>query len=126
MNCICLTNMKFNAILPLKWQNTADIVAILVGLEQETASSMLRKSTRRNCGTMIASFRRGRWQKQRFLHYPYGMVHETLFLCPDDTERMWKQRQAEYLFCLQKCTNCSSPRNFYILLFRHLLFVGVL
>ena len=78
------------------------------------------------CGTMIASFRRGRWQKQRFLHYPYGMVHETLFLCPDDTERMWKQRQAEYLFCLQKCTNCSSLRNFYILLFRHLLFVGVL
>ena len=62
-------NMKFNAILPLKWQNTADIVAIFVGLEQETASLMLRKSARRNCGTMIASFRRGRWQKQRFLHY---------------------------------------------------------
>ena len=31
-------NMKFNAILPLKWQNTADIVAILVGLKQETVS----------------------------------------------------------------------------------------
>ena len=62
-------NMKFNAILPLKWQNTADIVAIFVGLEQETASLMLRKSARRNCGTMIAFFRRGRWQEQRFLHY---------------------------------------------------------
>ena len=43
MNCICLTNMKFNAILPLKWQNTADIVAILVGLKQETVSLMCRK-----------------------------------------------------------------------------------
>ena len=62
-------NMKFNAILPLKWQNTADIVAIFVGLEQETASLMLRKSARRNCGTMIASFRKGRGKKQRFLHY---------------------------------------------------------
>ena len=125
MNCICLTNMKFNAILPLKWQNTADIVAILVGLKQETVSLMCRK-----CAGSVA----------RWLHLseeedgrnsvscitPYGMVHETLFLCPDDTERMWKQRQAEYLFCLQKCTNCSSLRNFYILLFRHLLFVGVL
>ena len=36
-------NMKFNAILPLKWQNTADIVAILVGLKQETVSLMCRK-----------------------------------------------------------------------------------
>ena len=62
-------NMKFNAILPLKWQNTADIVAFFVGLEQETVSLMPRKSARRNCGLMIASFRRGRWQKQRFLHY---------------------------------------------------------
>mgnify|MGYP003426414147 CR=1 FL=1 len=62
-------NMKFNAILPLKWQNTADIVAILVGLKQETVSLMPRKCARRNCGTMIASFRKGRWQKQRFLHY---------------------------------------------------------
>ena len=62
-------NMKFNDILPLKWQNTADIVAIFVGLEQETASLMLRKSARRNCGTMIASFRKGRGKKQRFLHY---------------------------------------------------------
>ena len=43
MNCICLTNMKFNDILPLKWQNTADIVAILVGLKQETVSLMCRK-----------------------------------------------------------------------------------
>ena len=39
-------NMKFNAILPLKWQNTADIVAILVGLEQETVSLLPRKSVR--------------------------------------------------------------------------------
>ena len=62
-------NMKFNAILPLKWQNTADIVAIFVGLEQETVSLLLRKSARRNCGTMIASFRKGRGKKQRFLHY---------------------------------------------------------
>ena len=98
---------------------------ILVGLKQETVSLMCRK-----CAGSVA----------RWLHLseeedgrnsvscitPYGMVHETLFLCPDDTERMWKQRQAEYLFCLQKCTNCSSLRNFYILLFRHLLFVGVL
>ena len=61
--------MKFNAILPLKWQNTAEIVAILVGLKQETVSLMPRKSARRNCGMMIASFRRERWQKQRFLHY---------------------------------------------------------
>ena len=36
-------NMKFNAILPLKWQNTADIVSILVGLKQETVSLMCRK-----------------------------------------------------------------------------------
>ena len=62
-------NMKFNAILPLRWQNTADIVAILYGLMQETVSLMCRKCARENCGTMIASFRRGRWQKQRFLHY---------------------------------------------------------
>ena len=62
-------NMKFNAILPLRWQNTADIVAILVGLKQETVSLMCRKCARENCGTMIASFRKGRWQKQRFLHY---------------------------------------------------------
>ena len=53
--------MKFNAILPLKWQNTADIAAILYGLKQETVSLMPRKSARRNCSTMIASFRRGRW-----------------------------------------------------------------
>ena len=53
--------MKFNAILPLKWQNTADIVAILVGLKQETVSLMPRKSARRNCSSMIASFRKGRW-----------------------------------------------------------------
>ena len=62
-------NMKFNAILPLKWQNTADMVAILVGMKRETVSLMCRKRARRNCGTMIAPFRRGRWQKQRFLHY---------------------------------------------------------
>ena len=62
-------NMKFNAILPLKWQNTADIVAILVGLKQKTVSLMCRKCARRNCGTMIASFRKGRGKKQRFLHY---------------------------------------------------------
>lgn len=62
-------NMKFNAILPLKWQNTADIVAILYGLKQETVSLLHRKSVRGICGTMIASFRRGRWQKQRFIHY---------------------------------------------------------
>ena len=62
-------NMKFNAILPLRWQNTADIVAILVGLKQETVSLLPRKSSRGICGTMIASFRKGRWQKQRFLHY---------------------------------------------------------
>ena len=94
-------NMKFNAILPLKWQNTADIVAILVGLKQETVSLMCRK-----CAGSVA----------RWLHLseeedgrnsvscitPYGMVHETLFLYPDDTERMWKQRQAEYLFLSSK------------------------
>ena len=62
-------NMNFNAILPLKWQNTADIVAIFVGLEQETASLMLRKSARRNCGTMIAYFQKVRCKKLRFLHY---------------------------------------------------------
>ena len=47
-------NMKFNDILPLKWQNTADIVAILVGLKQETVSLLPRKSARGICGTMIA------------------------------------------------------------------------
>ena len=62
-------NMKFNAILPLKWQNTADIVAILVGLKQETVSLLPRKSARGICGTMMAYFQKGRWQKQRFLHY---------------------------------------------------------
>lgn len=62
-------NMKFNAILPLKWQNTADIVAILVGFEQETVSLLPRKCARGICGTMIALIQRGRWQKQRFLHY---------------------------------------------------------
>ena len=36
-----------------------------------------------------------------------------------------KDKQSTF-FYLQKCTNCSSLRNFYILLFRHLLFVGVL
>ena len=50
----CCGIKEFNAILPLKWQNTADIVAIIVGLEQETASLMLRKSSRGICGTMIA------------------------------------------------------------------------
>ena len=44
-------------------------MAILVGLKRETVSLMCRKCARRNCGTMIAFFRRGRWQKQRFLHY---------------------------------------------------------
>ena len=62
-------NMKFNAILPLKWQNTADIVAILVGLKQETMSLLPRKSARGNCGTLIAYFQKGRGKKQRFLHY---------------------------------------------------------
>ena len=62
-------NMKFNAILPLKWQNTADIVAILVGFEQETVSLLPRKCARGICDTMIAYFQKGRWQKQRFLHY---------------------------------------------------------
>ena len=62
-------NMKFNDILPLKWQNTADSVAIFVGLEQETASLMLRKSARGICGTMIAYFQKGRGKKQRFLHH---------------------------------------------------------
>ena len=69
MNCICLTNMKFNAILPLKWQNTADIVAILVGLKQETVSLLPRKCEQGICGTMIAYFQKGRGKKQRFLHY---------------------------------------------------------
>ena len=55
--------------IAIKWQNTADIVAILIGLKQETVSLMCRKCARENCGTMIASFRKGRWQKQRFLHY---------------------------------------------------------
>ena len=62
-------NMKFNAILPLKWQNTADIVAILVGLKQETVSLLPRKSVRGICGTMIAYFQKGRGKKLRFLHY---------------------------------------------------------
>ena len=62
-------NMKFNAILPLKWQNTADIVAILYGLKQETVSLLHRKSARGIRSTMIASFRKGRGKKQRFLHY---------------------------------------------------------
>ena len=62
-------NMKFNAILPLKWQNTADIVAILYGLKQETVSLLPRKSARGICGTMIAYFQKGRGKKQRFLHY---------------------------------------------------------
>ena len=53
----------------MNWQNTADIMAIPNGLEQETVSLMPRKSARRNCSTMIASIRKGRWQKQRFLHY---------------------------------------------------------
>ena len=44
-------------------------MAIFVGLEQETASLMLRKSARRNCGTMIEYFQKGRGKKQRFLHY---------------------------------------------------------
>ena len=47
-------NMIINAILPLKWQNTADIVAILVGLKQETVSLLPRKCARGICGTMIA------------------------------------------------------------------------
>ncbi len=47
-------NMKYNAIMPLKWQNTADIVAILVGLKQETVSLLPRNSARGICGTMIA------------------------------------------------------------------------
>ena len=59
-------NMKFNAILPLKWQNTADIVAILYGLKQETVSLLHRKSARGICGTMIAYFQKGRGKKQRF------------------------------------------------------------
>ena len=62
-------NMKFNAILPLKWQNTADIVAILVGLKQETVSLLHRKSARGICGTMISYFQKGRGKKLRFLHY---------------------------------------------------------
>ena len=62
-------NMKFNAILPLKWQNTADIVAILYGLKQETVSLLAWKSAQGICDTMIASFRKGRGKKQRFLHY---------------------------------------------------------
>ena len=62
-------NMKFNAILPLRWQNTADIVAILVGLKQETVSLLPRKSARGICGTMIAYFQKRRGKKQRFLHY---------------------------------------------------------
>lgn len=62
-------NMKFNDILPLKWQNTADIVAILYGLKQETVSLLAWKSAQGICDTMIASFQKGRWQKQRFLHY---------------------------------------------------------
>ena len=62
-------NMKFNAILPLRWQNTADIVAILVGLKQETVSLLPRKSAQVICGTMIAYFQKGRGKKQRFLHY---------------------------------------------------------
>ena len=59
-------NMKFNDILPLKWQNTADIVAILVGLKQETVSLLQRKCARGICGTMIAYFQKGRGKKQRF------------------------------------------------------------
>lgn len=59
-------NMKFNAILPLKWQNTANIMVILVGLKQETVSLLHRKSARGICGTMIAYFQKGRGKKQRF------------------------------------------------------------
>ena len=47
-------NTKFNAILPLKWQNTADIVAILDRLKRETVSLLPRKSAGGICGTMIA------------------------------------------------------------------------
>ena len=60
-------NMKFNAILPLKWQNTADIVAILVGLKRETVSLMCRKCARRNCGTMIAFFPKRKMAETAFL-----------------------------------------------------------
>ena len=55
--------------IAIKWQNTADIVAILYGLKQETVSLLAWKSAQGICGTMIAYFQKGRWQKQRFLHY---------------------------------------------------------
>ncbi len=55
--------------IAIKLQNTADIVAILYGLKQETVSLLARKSAQGICGTMIAYFQKGRWQKQRFLHY---------------------------------------------------------
>ena len=43
--------MKFNAILPLKWQNTADIVAILVGLKQGTTDIVKRLMLLLSTGT---------------------------------------------------------------------------
>lgn len=55
--------------IAIKWQNTADIVAILYGLKQETVSLLAWKSAQGICDTMIAYFQKGRWQKQRFLHY---------------------------------------------------------
>lgn len=81
MGFIKRKNMKFNAILPLKWQNTANIMAILVGLKQETVSLMPRKSARRNCCTMIVSFRKGRGKKQRFLHYSIRNGARNAFFC---------------------------------------------
>ena len=72
MGFIKRKNMKFNVILPLKWQDTADIVAIPVDLKQETVSLLPRKSVRGICGTMIAYFQKGRGKKLRFLHYSKG------------------------------------------------------
>ena len=85
-------NMKFNDILPLKWQNTADIVAILYGLMQETVSLLPRKSAQGICGTMIASFQKEDGRNSVSCITPYGMVQETLFLRPDPKERVRKQR----------------------------------
>ena len=50
-------------------EDTTDKLSILLCVKQETMSLRLRNNKRMDCGTMIAYFQKGRWQKQRFLHY---------------------------------------------------------
>lgn len=65
--------------IAIKWQNTADIVAILYGLKQETVSLLAWKSAQGICGTMIAYFQKEDGRNSVSCITPYGMVQGTLF-----------------------------------------------